>query len=145
MTSKDPAVIFDIDGTLALRGDRDPFAWHQVGEDQPNVAVIELLRLVYADHDNVGTPYGVLLTSGRKEQCRAQTEAWLRENEIYYDHLFMRGDDDNRPDDVFKAEVYEREIAPKWDVRFVVDDRQKVVDMWRSKGLTVFQCAPGNF
>lgn len=141
MTSKDPAVIFDIDGTLALRGDRDPFAWNRVGEDQPNVAVVELLAMI-ADDRHV---MGILITSGRKEQCRRQTEMWLDAQGIFYDHLFMRGDDDNRPDDVFKAELYEREIAPKWDVRFVVDDRQKVVDMWRSKGLTVFQCAPGNF
>lgn len=28
---------------------------------------------------------------------------------------------------------------------YIYDDRQKVVDMWRSKGLTCFQVAPGNF
>jgi hypothetical protein len=26
-----------------------------------------------------------------------------------------------------------------------VDDRQKVVDMWRAEGLTCFQVAPGDF
>ena len=31
------------------------------------------------------------------------------------------------------------------DVYLVVDDRQKVVDMWRNLGLTVFQVAPGDF
>jgi hypothetical protein len=31
------------------------------------------------------------------------------------------------------------------DVFLVVDDRQQVVDMWRSLGLTVFQVADGNF
>ena len=31
------------------------------------------------------------------------------------------------------------------DVLFVVDDRQKVVDMWRDLGLVVLQPAPGNF
>jgi len=31
------------------------------------------------------------------------------------------------------------------DVFLVVDDRQQVVDMWRSLGLTVFQVAKGDF
>ena len=31
------------------------------------------------------------------------------------------------------------------DIFLVVDDRNKVVDMWRSLGLTVFQVADGNF
>jgi FMN phosphatase YigB (HAD superfamily) len=31
------------------------------------------------------------------------------------------------------------------DVFLVVDDRNKVVDMWRSLGLTVFQVADGDF
>jgi hypothetical protein len=31
------------------------------------------------------------------------------------------------------------------DVFCVVDDRQKVVDMWRENGLTCFQVAPGDF
>ncbi|MDJ0647343.1 MAG: hypothetical protein QNJ60_01435 [Xenococcaceae cyanobacterium MO_188.B19] len=28
---------------------------------------------------------------------------------------------------------------------FILDDRQQVVDMWRSLGLTVFQVAEGDF
>jgi hypothetical protein len=31
------------------------------------------------------------------------------------------------------------------DVFLVVDDRNKVVDMWRTLGLTVFQVAEGDF
>ena len=31
------------------------------------------------------------------------------------------------------------------DVFMTVDDRQKVVDMWRENGLTCFQVAPGDF
>ena len=31
------------------------------------------------------------------------------------------------------------------DVFLVVDDRQKVVDMWRDLGLNTFQVAPGDF
>ena len=36
-------------------------------------------------------------------------------------------------------------FVDKNDVLMCVDDRQKVVDMWRSEGLTCFQVAPGDF
>jgi hypothetical protein len=36
-------------------------------------------------------------------------------------------------------------FVDKDDVFMTVDDRQKVVDMWRDLGLTCFQVAPGDF
>jgi hypothetical protein len=33
----------------------------------------------------------------------------------------------------------------KENILFTVDDRQKVVDMWRANGLTCLQVAEGNF
>ena len=36
-------------------------------------------------------------------------------------------------------------LIDKDDVFAVFDDRQQVVDMWRSNGLTCFQVADGNF
>lgn len=51
MTTLPRTVLFDIDGTLALRDESDPnvrhfAAWNRVGEDLPNAAVIELAQLV---------------------------------------------------------------------------------------------------
>jgi predicted kinase len=37
------AWLVDVDGTLALMGDRGPFEWHRVGEDTPNLPVLELV------------------------------------------------------------------------------------------------------
>jgi hypothetical protein len=51
----------------------------------------------------------------------------------------MRASDDNRADDVVKNEIFERDVAPFYNVQFTVDDRQRVVDMWRAKGLTCLQ------
>ena len=48
------------------------------------------------------------------------------------------------PDDVLKKDMLDK-YADINDVFLVVDDRNKVVDMWRSLGLTVFQVADGNF
>jgi hypothetical protein len=45
-----------------------------------------------------------------------------------------------------KAEIYDRDIEPRHGAPFfVLDDRDKVVAMWRSKGLICLQVAEGNF
>jgi hypothetical protein len=48
------------------------------------------------------------------------------------------------PDEILKRDMLDNH-ADIDDIFLVVDDRQKVVDMWRNLGLTVFQVAPGDF
>ena len=48
------------------------------------------------------------------------------------------------PDDILKKKMLDTFVDIN-DVFLVVDDRNKVVDMWRGLGLTVFQVAPGDF
>ena len=83
----------------------------------------------------------IILLSGRQEKDREVTEAWLEENRIPYNVLFMRPTNDGRKDSIVKEEIYRREIEGHYNVRFVLDDRQQVVDMWRSLGLKCFQVA----
>jgi hypothetical protein len=132
--------IVDIDGTLALRGDRDPYDWDRVGEDQPNPAVVAVVQALF----QAGHP--IAYVSGRKERCRRQTEMWLAAHVGYWDDaegLFMRGDHDHRSDVEVKREIYDWHFAGQ--VAGVIDDRASVVAMWRSLGLTVFQVAEGDF
>ena len=48
------------------------------------------------------------------------------------------------PDEILKKAMIDKFVDID-DVFVCVDDRQKVVDMWRSLGLTCFQVAPGDF
>jgi hypothetical protein len=141
--------IFDIDGTLALRGDRKPYDWSRVGEDEPNapiVAVAEAL-LVAEQH--------ILYVSGRSDVCATATRRWLYDHvhgpafEFGLEHLieglFMRADGDFRPDTVIKREIYDKHIAGKYTVRGVFEDRNSMVRMWRDLGLTCLQVAYGDF
>jgi hypothetical protein len=141
--------IFDIDGTLALRGDRKPYDWSRVGEDKPNapiVAVAEAL-LVAEEH--------ILYVSGRSDVCDTATRTWLYDHvhgtavafgyEYLLEGLFMRADGDFRPDTVIKREIYDRHIAGKYTVRGVFEDRNSMVRMWRDLGLTCLQVACGDF
>lgn len=59
--------------------------------------------------------------------------------------LYMRPTGDERRDDVVKKEIYERDIAGKYNVLFCMDDRQRCVDLWRSLGLVCFQVDYGDF
>lgn len=138
---KEKAIIVDIDGTMALRGERDPYDMTRVLEDRPNIAVIEA---VYALHRQ---GYAVIYTSGRHEDARADTVAWLERHARFgYDKLLMRPKKGPPDDEILKLIIYEIMIAPYYDVLCVFDDRDKVVRMWRETvGLPCFQVAPGNF
>jgi predicted kinase len=137
-------VLIDIDGTVALKGERDPFDWKRVGEDLPNAPVISMLEQMYEEHCG-GTRW--IYVSGRDECCREETVAWLLKNTPDYviTDLFMRPAGDMRDDRIIKREIYEREIQGKYNVLFVIDDRNKVVEQWRAMGLPCFQVAPGDF
>jgi predicted kinase len=136
------AWIFDVDGTLALRregsGQRGPYDWARVGEDLPNDPVIRLAQAL-------GRSDLVIAMSGRDECCREQTAHWLEQHVGTIDALLMRPAGDTRKDAIVKRELFQQQVAPKWQVLGVIDDRQQVVDMWRAMGLTCLQVAPGRF
>lgn len=131
------AVICDIDGTLALHNGRGPFEFERCGEDMCNQAVQTVL-------DGVAHVSLVLL-SGREDKYRPQTEEWLQRNSIACDALIMRATGDTRRDDIVKRELYENHVKGKYNVLFVLDDRNRVVDMWRAEGLSCFQVNYGDF
>lgn len=135
---KHPAIICDIDGTLAVMGDRSPYDWHRVGIDTVNHAVKSII-------DNRADECFLIMVSGRDEVCRKETQEWLRDNKIVCDYLFMRPEGNNEKDNIIKERIFRNDIDPKWNVLYVLDDRDKVVKMWRSLGLTCLQVAEGNF
>lgn len=129
------AIIVDIDGTLAQKGDRDIFDDSKLHLDSVIQPVKKLLDM-FIEHEFGNTR--VILMSGRQESCRQQTEQWLWDNNIYYHELFMRKTDDKRCDSIVKKELYEEHVKGKYNVLFVVDDRKRVKRMWTSEGLFVF-------
>lgn len=134
------AVICDIDGTLAHMGDRSPYAWHRVGEDTPNVPVVELVRLLH------GSGIAVIYVSGRDGSAREATLTWLDTHVGVPGELHMRAAGDNRSDALVKRELFDGHIRGRFDVRWVLDDRDRVVRVWRDEiGLTCLQVAPGDF
>ena len=58
----------------------------------------------------------------------------------------MRTEWDFRQDYEIKKEIYENEIKDKYDVKYVFEDRDQVVNMYRNElWLTTLQVGNGNF
>ena len=133
-----PAIICDIDGTLAHMYNRSPYDWSKVGEDKVDIHIAWLVNVLFRS-------VNVILVSGRDECCRKETEDWLNDNGVRYTKLFMRKEGDNRPDETIKQEIFNDNIRDNYNVRFVLDDRNKVVDMWRQMGLKCLQVEEGDF
>ena len=145
-------VIFDLDGTLALVDKRREIAKKPNGKidfdifydpqyielDEPNSSVIELAKMYKRNG------YEIVIVSGRSDRTKEATERWLEKYGILYDQMIMRKRKNLTPDNELKERWLEKYLD-RDDIRVVVDDRQRVVDMWRRNGLNVFQVANGNF
>jgi hypothetical protein len=149
------AVVCDLDGTLSLfnskRSDgsvdvrhsdahtRSPYDAARSDEDTLNEPVAAVLDSMHK------AGYKIIFCSGREDLYREQTERFIKKHLSVEYELFMRKGSDLRKDSIIKSEIYDGQIAPNYNVFLVLDDRNQVVDFWRSKGLTCFQVAPGNF
>lgn len=133
------AVLCDIDGTLAHHAGRGPYDLELCETDLLNEEVARILALC----DRAGD-YIVLL-SGRQSEYRAHTERWLAKHGVVYDELWMRPAGDRRGDDLVKAELFDAHVRHRYNVRFVLDDRDRVVALWRRLGLACWQVNYGNF
>ena len=123
------AVIVDIDGTLAHMNGRSAFAWDRVGEDDVDDEVRDVVAGLKA------SGYKVIVMSGRDGVCRDITVDWMKEMGIQYDEFFIRTAGDMRNDGIIKAELFWNNVADRYNVKMVIDDRPQVLRMWRSLGL----------
>jgi predicted kinase len=88
--------------------------------------------------------YDIIFLTGRDTSIGTVTEKWIADNlGDRYHHLFMRQSGDSRPDTEIKKEIVE--MIPPSRIAFVLEDRKRVVDMYRSLGLTVLQVAEGDY
>ena len=149
----DKIVIFDLDGTLALIDTRRALAtdigtgkmnWDiffdpkHIDLDVPNQQVIDMANMLHSQG------YLIYIFSGRSDKTEDATIDWLDKHNVNYDLLQMR------PQNLLY--MPDNDLKQGWlnmigrdKVAMVFDDRNQVVDMWRSNGLMVFQVADGDF
>lgn len=141
-------VISDLDGTISDAEHRvhlvrehpkdyDTF-FAEARNDGPIEAVIAVLNaLKQAGHE-------IHIITGRSEVVREDTLAWLEAHSVPHDRLLMRPEHDFTPDDRLKEQWFKSDYRPE-DVLLVLDDRARVVRMWRRLGITCLQVADGDF
>lgn len=140
-------IIVDLDGTFANIEHRRHFVtgtsknwksfYEALSQDGAKEWCVWLLERFGKDE--------ILFVTGRPEEYRDKTIAWLRNYGYEQCPLFMRKNGDYRMDSVIKVEIYKEHIEPFYHIMFCLDDRTQVVEAWRSLGLTCLQCDEGNF
>jgi len=159
---KKNTIIFDLDGTLAnidtrmqlatggksTESDYKKINWavlhdpKNIALDVPKTPVLVMCKMLFDEG------YNIYIFSGRSDKTKEATINWLEKWHIPYHKLVMRPsttkEENFMPDEILKYKMLEQH-ADRDDILCVYDDRTKVVDMWRSVGLTCFQVAPGDF
>jgi len=143
-------VIFDIDGTLADCSHRKHFLeetpknWEGFLDsklvilDKPIEPIVRLARQL--------RNFNYLIAcTGRNERHRAVTQQWLNRHDLNMCKLLMRANEDFRPDEIVKEEMLRQLQSEGYAPWLVIDDRKRVVDMWRRNGLVCLQAADGDF
>ena len=142
-------IVSDIDGTIADLAHRrrwilsKPKNWEAFEKtihlDTPIAETIEFLQKA--------AEYGVFIiyASGRGAQSRNITLDWLGSNSLPEGPLYMRAKKDYRADDIIKREILEQIRGDGYEPDLVLDDRQRVVDMWRKAGVYTIQVDEGDF
>lgn len=152
------AIMCDLDGTLALIEGRSPYDATDCDiKDRPNWPVIQTVLAMHAQGVKI------IFMSGRDVKYRPETErfiekycreidlkSWGPNGRVIPYELHMRGELDltkldQRKDSIIKQELFDAHIAGKYNVLFVLDDRDQVCKLWRQMGLSCFQVAPGAF
>ena len=157
-------IICDIDGTLmnvesrrllAVSKKRDSdrvMNWdyfldpkNMLELDTPQLDVVMVIKSLCNVYNNI------IFTSARNERHREATMKQIQDclgdsiedgKEIY---LFLRADDDFRPDDIVKKELLEDIKQEGLNPTLAFDDRDQVVKMWRGLGIECFQVREGDF
>lgn len=145
-------VVFDLDGTLSLNHHRQHLVqtipggkkdWKAFTEasihDDPHKPIIRILQSMVAND------YRIIIASGREETVRDGTLEWFKKWKITFDKLLMRPEGDHTEDSALKRSWVTSGEIPIDDVLCVFEDRERMVHMWRSLGLTCLQVAEGNF
>ena len=157
-------VVVDIDGTVANIDHRahfiknKPKQWNKFfyacNKDEPNGWCIKLVFAMYK------AGYKIHFVTGRKKALETMTRSWLdkiftcscvdeiqckpqNHHPIEYELTLVRENRDFDKDFDLKRKwmfTYGKER-----ILFVIEDRSQVVKMYREEGVTVLQCADGDY
>lgn len=145
---KQGAIVFDIDGTIADTSPRmhlikppagEKKNWGKFFRESAKDKPFQHAQLMYEAMLAVNVP--VFFVTARPESNRKITEEWLGDNSFdTYEALYMRPDNERKPDFEVKRDIYLEKLQPKYEIIAAFEDRLHVAKMWREQGIPVFLC-----
>lgn len=127
--------------------ERGPYDTSKYHTDVADRHLSELFWHLQDGHRGAEQPVATLVLSGRSEEFKPVLIEWLRGwgLDVDPDLIFMRAKGDTRNDAIVKSELVDRHISGVYDVIMHFDDRNRVVDALRAKGMKVAQVEYGDF
>lgn len=138
------AIIVDLDATLCFNTSGRPFFGPGAAEgmltDEPITEVIDLVKRMY-EHTKV------IIVTGREgtDEIVSATKEWLTNNGIKFDEIYFRPQKSYISGAECKRKIYLDNIKGKYNIKFVLEDNYKCVEMWREQGLVCLQPNDGQF
>ncbi len=144
-------ILCDIDGTIADLSHR----LYHIRNEEGTKNWDAFFSGVYGDKfradvwdqvlDAVTPDHMIVFLSGRSDVAREATEKWIGDHTgITCPLVLMRQAWDHRPDTELKSKMYDDHFGyPGHKVIKVFDDRPRVINMWKDKGLDVVDVGPG--
>ena len=130
-------ILCDIDGTIANNDHRQHFLegkkdwdgfFSELVNDLPIQIIIDKVIQEQANGKEI-----VFLT-GRPERYRYSTMLWLKEYFNFEFRLLMREDNDQSNKIIVKDRIFQENFSHN-EIYFVIDNDQKLLEMWREKNL----------
>lgn len=135
-------IVIDLDGTLANIEHRLHFLkcdkpdWDSFYDNCDKDIVNDWCKEISNNFYSSG--YRINIVSARRDTEYSKTYDWLIKNKVKFSNLIMlRNGDDNTPDVELKLRWLKEQDKSK--ILFVIDDRQRVVDMCGKNGLDIIK------
>jgi len=155
MSTINPSVIVDIDGTIAdprarlhyINGEKKDWdLFHaECSHDKPIQETIDIVNGLARDN------YKIILMTGRGGENRDATIAWLHRNSVRWHLLLMREPDNFEADVDLKLRWYHMLADGRISLPYTAlpilafEDRTRMVAAWRDLDLRVYQVDEGDF
>lgn len=143
-STKTAAVVVDMDATLCLNITGRPFYGEGAAEgmvnDEPIIEVCDMVRTLHKSGD-----YSLIVLSGREDtpEIREATETWLHCHDLWPTEVLLRPIGDYSKGEVCKKKLIEH-VLKSYNVKLIIDDNSRCVQMYRDMGLTVLQPNEGS-
>lgn len=143
-STKTAAIVVDMDATLCLNITGRPFYGEGAAEgmvnDEPITEVCDMIRTLHRSGE-----YSLIVLSGREDtpEIREATETWLHNHDLWPTEVLLRSIGDYSKGEICKKKLIEY-VLKSYNVKLIIDDNNRCVQMYRDMGLTVLQPNEGS-